>query len=233
VFEPVFTQFLVLISHFDEKNRLQVQIGQVRKVTAYINSTRGLFDNVSYCANQKTIKKSEFNIEAVNNSAGCEFEMTRILIVYDSKSGNTERMAHAVIEGARQVKNVDVDMKNVDQTSLDDLVCADGIVFGSPTYFGEMSGKLKTFIDESVKVYGKLDGKVGAAFTSSGGTASGAETTLLSIIQAMLVHGMIVPGRSGDKHFGAAAVGSPQDNDLESCRDLGKRVAELASKLKK
>jgi NAD(P)H dehydrogenase (quinone) len=159
--------------------------------------------------------------------------MTRILIVYDSKSGNTERMAIAVAEGARHVKNVDVDMKNVDQTSLDDLVYADGIAFGSPTYFGEMSGKLKTFIDESVKVYGKLEGKVGAAFTSSGGTASGAETTLLSIVQAMLVHGMIVQGRSGDKHFGAAAVGSPQESDLESCRDLGKRVAELASKLKK
>jgi NAD(P)H dehydrogenase (quinone) len=124
-------------------------------------------------------------------------------------------------------------MKNVEQTDLDDLVHADGIAFGSPTYFGGMSGKLKTFIDESVKVYGKLEGKVGAAFTSSGGTASGAETTLLSVVQAILVHGMIVQGRSGDKHFGAAAVESPRDNDLESCRDLGKRVAELASKLKK
>src|SRR4030042_6121059 len=136
--------------------------------------------------------------------------MTRILIVYDSKSGNTGRMAHAVAEGARNVKNVDVDVKKVDQTSLDDLVCADGIAFGSPTYFGEMSGKLKTFIDESVKVYGKLEGKVGAAFTSSGGTASGAETTLLSIVQAMLVHGMIVQGRADDKHYGAAAVGKSQ-----------------------
>jgi len=159
--------------------------------------------------------------------------VTRILIVYDSVSGNTERMAHAVAEGARQVKNVDVEMKNVDRTNLDDLVCADGIAFGSPTYFGEMSGRLKTFIDESIKVYGKLEGKVGAAFTSSGGTASGAETTLLSIVQSMFVHGMIVQGRPADKHFGVAAVGSPKDSDLKSCRDLGKRVAELASKLKK
>src|SRR4030067_1458193 len=137
-------------------------------------------------------------------------------------------MAHAVAEGARHVKNVDVDMKNVDQTSLDDLVYADGIAFGSPTYFGEMSGKLKTFIDESVKVYGKLEGKVGAAFTSSGGTASGAETPLLSIIQAMLVHGMIVQGRSGDKHFGAASLACPQDSDLESFLDLGKTVTEMS-----
>jgi NAD(P)H dehydrogenase (quinone) len=95
-----------------------------------------------------------------------------------------------------------------------------------------MSGKLKTLIDQSVKIHGKLDGKVGAAFTSSGGNASGAETTLLSIVQAMLIHGMIVQGRSDDKHYGAAAVGSSDDKDLQSCKDLGKRVATLVTRLK-
>jgi NAD(P)H dehydrogenase (quinone) len=94
-----------------------------------------------------------------------------------------------------------------------------------------MSAKLKALIDESVKIHGKLEGKVGAAFTSSGGTATGAETTLLSIIQAMLVHGMIVQGRANEKHYGAAA-GSPNQKDLEQCRTLGKRVASLATKLK-
>jgi NAD(P)H dehydrogenase (quinone) len=103
---------------------------------------------------------------------------------------------------------------------------------GSPTYYGGMSGKLKALIDESVRVHGKLDGKVGAAFTNSDGTATGAETTLLSILQAMLVHGMIVQGRSDDKHYGAAAVGQSKDQDIESCRTLGERVAKLASKLK-
>jgi NAD(P)H dehydrogenase (quinone) len=90
-----------------------------------------------------------------------------------------------------------------------------------------MSAKLKAFIDESVKIHGKLEGKVGAAFTSSGGTATGAETTLLSILQAMLVHGMTVQGRADDKHYGAAAVGSPNKKELESCKELGKRVASL------
>ncbi len=157
--------------------------------------------------------------------------MAKILIVYDSRTGNTEKMARAVAEGGRQIKDTKVNVKKVDETDVLDLPKADAIVFGSPTYFGEMSGKLKAFIDESVKVYGKLEGKVGAAFTSSGGTASGAETTLLSIIQAMLIHGMIVQGRSGDKHYGAAAVEAPKNKDVESCKDLGRRVTELAAKL--
>lgn len=157
--------------------------------------------------------------------------MVKILIIYDSRTGNTEKMAQAVAEGARQIKDTTVNMKKVDETDVSDLPEADAIIFGSPTYFGEMSGKLKTFIDESVKVYGKLEGKVGAAFTSSGGTASGAETTLLSIIQAMLIHSMIVQGRSSDKHYGTAAVEEPKNKDIESCKDLGKRVANLAAKL--
>jgi len=159
--------------------------------------------------------------------------MAKILVVYDSKTGNTEKMAFAVAEGAKQVKGVKAKMKKVDQTSLQDLLNADGIIMGSPTYYGQMSAKLKALIDESVKIHGKLEGKIGAAFTSSGGTATGAETTLLSILQAMLVHGMIVQGRSDDKHYGAAAVGSPREKELKSCKELGKRIASLAIKLKK
>jgi NAD(P)H dehydrogenase (quinone) len=103
---------------------------------------------------------------------------------------------------------------------------------GSPTYYGQMSAKLKALIDESVKIHGKLEGKVGAAFTSSGGTATGAETTLLSILGAMLIHGMIVQGRSDDKHYGAAAVETPEKEELKICRELGKRTAALVKKLK-
>jgi NAD(P)H dehydrogenase (quinone) len=153
--------------------------------------------------------------------------MAKILIVYDSRTGNTEKMAQAVAEGARKVRNVEVTMKKVTQTGLEDLINSDGIIMGSPTYYGQMSGRLKTLIGKSVKIQGKLEGKVGAAFTSSGGTAAGAETTLLSMLQAMLVHGMIIQGRSDDKHYGAAAVGSPRGKDLESCKDLGKRVANF------
>jgi len=159
--------------------------------------------------------------------------MAKILIVYDSKTGHTEKMAFAVAEGAKQIGGVEVVVKKADQTSVKDLLNADGIIMGSPTYYGQMSAKLKALIDESVKIHGKLEGKVGAAFTSSGGTATGAETTLLSILQAMLIHGMIVQGRADDKHYGAAAVGSPRKKGLESCEELGKKVASLTIKLKK
>jgi len=159
--------------------------------------------------------------------------LTKILIVYDSRSGNTEKMAFAVAEGAKQTGNIDVIVKKVDDANIKDLQEADGIIMGSPTYYGQMSAKIKALIDESVKIHGKLQGKIGAAFTSSGGTATGAETTLLSILQAMLVHGMIIQGRANDKHYGAAAVGTPKEKEFESCRQLGKMVATLAEKMKK
>jgi NAD(P)H dehydrogenase (quinone) len=157
--------------------------------------------------------------------------MAKVLVVYDSETGNTEKMAFAVADGVKQVENVEVTMKKVDKASLDDLCSADGIIMGSPTYYGQMTGKLKAFIDSSVKIHGKLEGKVGAAFTSSGGTATGAETTLLSILETMLIHGMIIQGRSDDKHFGATAVGPPHAKEIEYCKELGRRVAHLVLKL--
>lgn len=169
---------------------------------------------------------------ALREAKGVVIGMAKILIMYDSLSGNTEKMALAVAEGAKQIKGAHVTTKKVSKTSLDDLCNADGIVMGSPTYFGQMSSTLKAFVDNSVKVYGKLEGKIGAAFASAGGTATGAETTLLSIIEAMLVHGMIVQGRSGEKHYGPTAVGAPNTRDVESCKELGRRVARLVLKLK-
>ena len=159
--------------------------------------------------------------------------MVTVLVVYDSKTGNTEKMAFEVAEGAKQVHGVKVITKKVDQTDIKDLLKADGIIVGSPTYYGQMSAGIKALVDESVEIHGKLEGKVGAAFTSSGGTASGAETTLLSILEAMLVHGMIVQGNSHSKHYGAAAVGSPNDKELILCRELGERTAVLVFKLKR
>jgi NAD(P)H dehydrogenase (quinone) len=168
----------------------------------------------------------------VDLSAQVWVALVKVLVLYDSESGNTEKMALAVMDGVRQVQSVDVALKRVTEASLDDLQGADGIIVGSPTYYGLMSGKLKVFLDESVKIHGELAGKVGGAFTSSGGAASGAETTLLSIIEAMLIHGMIVQGNSITEHYGAAARGSPDKKAVESCMELGKRVASLALKLK-
>jgi NAD(P)H dehydrogenase (quinone) len=158
-------------------------------------------------------------------------KMPKILVVYDSKSGNTETMALAVAKGAEKAGDLEVTVKRAEQTTNSDLLAADGIIMGSPTYFGQMSAKLKALIDESIQVHKQLTGKVGGAFTSSGGTASGGETTLLSIVQAMLIHGMIVQGRADDKHYGVAVTGAPKKKDLAECEKLGERVGSLVLKL--
>ena len=155
-----------------------------------------------------------------------------VLIVYDSKEGRTKKMAFGIAEGVKKVKGASVIVKNVDETENEDLLKADAIIIGSPTYYGQMSMKIKDLFDKSVKIHGKLDGKVGAAFTSSGGTATGAETTLLSILESMMIHGMIVQGRSEDKHYGAAALNEPNQKDLGNCRNLGERTAKLTLKLR-
>ena len=74
--------------------------------------------------------------------------MAKILIVYDSKTGNTEKMAFAVAKGAKQVRGIDVEVRKASQTSLEDLQAADGIIMGYPTYYGQMSAKLKALIDK-------------------------------------------------------------------------------------
>ncbi len=159
--------------------------------------------------------------------------MVNVLIVYDSRTGNTEKMALAVAEGAKKVSGAKVVIKTVDNAKNDDLLAADAIILGSPTYYGDMSGKMKEFIDKSVKIHGKLTGKVGGAFTSSGDTACGAETTILSMLHALLIHGMIVQGRHENKHYGAAAVETPKKDEEANCAELGKRVTTLASMLAK
>jgi len=158
--------------------------------------------------------------------------VTRVTIVYDSRTGNTEKMALAVADGARKVKGTEVVLLKVDKAKPKDLTEADAIIFGSPTYYGNMSGKMKSFIDRTNSVHGKLKGKVGGAFTSSGDTACGAETTVLSMLEAMLIHGMVVQGRYDNKHYGPTAVESPNPKEKASCKELGERVARLAVALK-
>ena len=154
----------------------------------------------------------------------------KILIVYDSRSGNTEKMAYTVAEGVRE-EDINVVIRKVDDASIDELPDADGVILGSPVYYGLPTGKIKEFVDASVKYHGKLDGKVGGAFASSGGTHTGAETTIIALHEALLIHGMIVQGTSGANHYGAASVGAPDDNDRENCKKLGKRVASLVKRL--
>lgn len=158
--------------------------------------------------------------------------MAKVLVIYDSRTGNTEKMADSVAEGVRQVEGASVVLMNVEKAKHEDLLGADAIILGSPTYYGNMSGKMKEFIDTTFNIHGKLKGKVGGAFTSSGGVACGAETTLLAMLQAMLVHGMVIQGRPDDKHYGATALEEPDEESVGYCKELGTRVASLAVALK-
>jgi len=157
--------------------------------------------------------------------------MPTVLVVYDSKTGNTEKAARLVAEGVEEVEGVKCILKKVDDVSMDDLSNSDGIIIGSPTYYGLMSAKIKKLLDDSVEIHGKLEGKVGAAFTSSGGTASGAETTILSILKALLIHGMIIQGNPHNQHYGLAVVGAPDAKEADLCRKIGARIAKLVSRI--
>ncbi len=156
--------------------------------------------------------------------------MAKVLVLYYSCTGNTRQMAEAVAEGAKQA-GAEVAVCDVESCALEQLLEYDAIIAGSPTYYGIVAGALKEFFDRSVKYHTKLEGKVGGAFSSGGGMGGGSETTVLSILQMMLVHGMIVQGKSKGNHYGAVSVKAPDENVIQECRQLGERVAKLAAKL--
>jgi NAD(P)H dehydrogenase (quinone) len=157
--------------------------------------------------------------------------MPKALVVYYSRSGNTKKMARFVEEGLAEEEGVAVEVKDVAGVAVDELLEVDALVIGSPTYYGTMAWPVKKLLDESVKHHGKLAGKVGAAFTSSGARAGGNETTILDILKALLVHGMIVQGESSGDHYGSVAFGAPDSEAEESCRRMGRKVARLVKKL--
>jgi NAD(P)H dehydrogenase (quinone) len=157
--------------------------------------------------------------------------MARMLIAYYSRSGNTEKMAMEVATGAREAGGVEVVVRRIEQVSPDDLLGFDGIAIGSPVYYGTMAAEVKELIDKSVKHHGKLAGKVGGAFASSGGPGGGNETTVLDIVKALLIHGMIVQGDHAGDHYGPIAVGAPDARSVGECRRFGKRMVELVQRL--
>lgn len=154
--------------------------------------------------------------------------MPRVLVVYHSRSGNTEKMAQIISE-AISGEGVDVVCKKVQDTNPDELLEFDGIIVGSPTYYGIMSAEIKKFIDESNKHHGKLEGKVGGAFASA--AATGQETTVLSILETLLIHGMIIQGDFRGHHYGATSVGKPGDIEIQRWKRFGQRAARLVKQL--
>ena len=156
--------------------------------------------------------------------------MAGAIVIYYSRSGNTKKMAELVIEGLKNEK-IEAVLKEVKDANVDDLLQYDAIIIGSPTYYGTMSAEIKKLLDDSVKFHGKLDGKIGAAFASSANIGGGNETTILDILNAMLIHGMIIQGDPQGDHYGPVAIGSPDARASKECVKLGNRVGRLIKKI--
>jgi NAD(P)H dehydrogenase (quinone) len=157
----------------------------------------------------------------------------QVLVLYFSKSGNTKKLAQEIAKGVESVAGVKAVMKNTQEVSKQDFLDCAGIIAGSPTYFGVMAWDLKRIFDEFVGTRTKMEGKVGAAFATSADPSGGKETTMMSIIQCLLIYGMAVVGdpMSATGHYGTACVGAPDLKTAENGRKLGARVAELCLKL--
>lgn len=161
---------------------------------------------------------------------------TKVLVAYYSMTGNTEKLARGVVEGAKSIPGTTVLLKRVEEVAAEDLFSSDAVVVGSPVYWSNMAGPVKTFFDNWQLKFGvfpefKMKNKVGAAFATGGQISSGKEVTMLTILAAMLGNQMIVV--SGGGAFGASATtegASPgiDEAELADARALGKRVAEVA-----
>lgn len=157
-----------------------------------------------------------------------------VLVLYYSRSGNTKKLAEAIAVGVRSVRSVKCVMKDTSQVVKEDFLRADAVVAGSPVYFGTMAAPLKEVFDRFVVVRKKMGNKIGAAFATSGDLSGGKETTMMSIIQAFLIYGMIIVGDPLDAtgHYGVSCTGDPDEKTKENAKKLGKRVANLVKALK-
>jgi len=176
----------------------------------------------------------------------------KVLISYHSDYGNTGKMATAVAAGAKAATDCIITMKQAMETSLDDLLAADVIIFGTPVHMGSMAWQMKQLIDRGGKLWieGGLEGKTGGVFATGGGfggAGGGVETTMIALHSNFLEHGMTVIGfpRSLPGYADAGLQwgpyarcgnheGMPQtitDAQLVAARSYGAHVAETALRL--
>ncbi|MEN0040765.1 MAG: flavodoxin family protein [Pseudomonadota bacterium] len=164
--------------------------------------------------------------------------MANILVLYESNNrGYTAKMAELVAQGAADVPGVQVRLLSVDEAQVDDLYWADGLALGSPTNLGGISWRMKQWWDErSFDVWGKLDGKLGCVFSSSGAWGGGAEHACQALTTLLMNFGMLVFGVTDyvapkmAPHYGAICAGEPRsDSEREMCQRLGRRLAEWCS----
>ncbi len=156
--------------------------------------------------------------------------MAKAIVLYYSRSGNTKEMAETIAK-AMNAAGLSTECKPVDKVHPDDLPGYDAIVIGSPCYYGQMAGPVKQLIDDLVGRHGQLNGKVGGAFTSSANLGGGSETTVIGILQAMLIAGMVIQGDPQGAHYGPLSVGKPDERARQQCERRGQRIAALTKTL--
>jgi NAD(P)H dehydrogenase (quinone) len=159
--------------------------------------------------------------------------MGNILILYYSKDGSTKKMAHYVAEGAEQISDMHVRVKSIDEANRVDILWCNGLALGSPTHLGTVASEMKKFWEDLLPDWQKLDGRIGCAFSSQGGWGGGGELTCQTLMTIMINYGFLVfgvtdySGHQFTAHYGAVQAGEPrEDKEIESCRRLGKRLAE-------
>jgi NAD(P)H dehydrogenase (quinone) len=158
----------------------------------------------------------------------------KILVLFDSASGDTRRMAELVAEGARTISGTEARLVHVDDAKAEDVLWCDGLAVGSPTNMGILSWKMKRFWDETMREHWlEIDGKIACAFSSAGGFGGGQEMACLSLLTVLMNFGFLVfgvtdyAGKLTTAHYGAIAVREPREPEVQAaCRKLGRRLAE-------
>lgn len=183
--------------------------------------------------------------------------MAKVVVVYHSGYGHTQRMAQSVAQGAdAELLAIDAD-GNLPEGGWETLDAADAIIFGSPTYMGSVSWQFKKFADASSKAWfaQKWKDKVAAGFTNSAGMNGDKLQTLNTLFTLAMQHGMVwisqglMPSNTKGAQrndvnylvsYSGAIAQSPSDagagdmlpGDLETARLFGERVAAMAAKFK-
>lgn len=155
----------------------------------------------------------------------------KIVVIYYSRGGTTKKMAEVIYKEIKG-RDVDVDIFSVSEVKPEQLLDYDGIIVGSPTYYGTLAAQIKELFDKSVSFHGKLDGKLGAGFSSAANLAGGNETTILSVLQAMLIHGMVIQGDPKGDHYGPVAVGTVDGRCETNCKRLAQRFVDALKKMR-
>lgn len=141
----------------------------------------------------------------------------KILVIYHSRTGNTEKLAKAVAEGAKKVSGITVGLVKAESVSSEEVISADGYAVGSPSHFSIMSGRILTLLTDLYSIRHEMAGKPMAVFT----TGSGGQVTALENIERII--GVFNPRFVKP---GIAIEGAPREADRLQAAKLGEKLAK-------